>query len=60
MGKTAGQFCEQLCVPIQRRPQVLSLAHEVYGAHMGKEKTRYRIRLSFYWPTLYLIANIIA
>jgi len=52
LGKIAGQFCEQLCVPLQRRPQILSLAHEVYGAHMGKDKTRDRIRLSFYWPTL--------
>jgi len=52
LGKIAGQFCEQLCVPIKRRPQVLSLAHEVYGAHMGKDKTCDRIRLSFYWPTL--------
>ena len=52
MGKVANQFCEQLCVPKQRRLQVLSLVHEVYGGHFGKEKTRDRIRLSFYWPTL--------
>jgi len=50
--KIAGQCCEQLCLPRQRRPLVLNLAHEVYGAHLGKEKTRDRIRLSFYWPTL--------
>ena len=51
-GTVAGQLCEQLCVPLTRRLQVLTLAHEVYGAHLGPIKTRDRIRLSFYWPTL--------
>ena len=59
VAKIAGQTCEQLCVPFTRRSQVLSLAHEIYGAHFGKEKTRDRIRLSFYWPTLVdLIASV--
>jgi len=48
----AGQLCEQLCVPFSRRSQVLTLAHEVYGAHLGPRKTRDRIRLTFYWPNL--------
>jgi len=48
----AGQNCEQLCVPINRRQHVLTLAHEVYGAHLGATKTKDIIRLSFYWPTL--------
>ena len=51
-GTIAGQSCEQLCVPLSLRLQVLTLAHEVYGAHLGPKKTRDRIRLSFYWPTL--------
>ena len=51
-GVVAGQNCEQLCVPINRRQHVLTLAHEVYGAHLGAAKTKDRIRLSFYWPTL--------
>jgi len=51
-GVVAGQDCEQLCVPVTRRTQVLTLAHEVYGAHLGPSKTKDRIRLSFYWPTL--------
>ena len=51
-GTIAGQSCEQLCVPLSRRLQVLTLAHEVYGAHLGPKKTKDRIRLSFYWPTL--------
>ena len=48
----AGHLCEQLCVPLSRRSQVLTLAHEVYGAHLGPRKTRDRIRQTFYWPTL--------
>ena len=51
-GTVAGQVCEQLCVPLSRRLQVLTLAHEAYGAHLGPTKTRDRIRLLFYWPTL--------
>jgi len=47
----AGQLCEQLCVPLSRRSQVLTLAHEVYGAHLGPRKTRDRILLTFYGPT---------
>jgi len=47
----AGQLCEQLCVPLSRRFQMLTLAHEVYGAHLGPRKTKDRIRLTFYWPT---------
>ena len=48
----ADQNCEQLCVPMGRRQHVPTLAHEVYGAHLGASKTKDRIRLSFYWPTL--------
>ena len=48
----SGQVCEQLCVSQDRRSQVLNFAHEIYGAHLGKVKTRDRIRLSFHWPTL--------
>ena len=51
-GIIAGQSCEQLCVPVGRRQHILSLAHEVYGAHLGSSKTKDRIRMSFYWPTL--------
>jgi len=51
-GIIAGQSCDQLCVPVGRRQHILSLAHEVYGAHSGSSKTKDRIRMSFYWPTL--------
>jgi hypothetical protein len=47
-----GERCEQLCLPSIRRNQVLRLAHETYGAHMGARNTKSRIRYSFYWPTL--------
>ena len=43
----------QLCVPKDRRPQILSLAHDsIFGGHLGERKTRDRIRLSFFWPRL--------
>ena len=48
----AGQGYEQLCLPKCRRSRVITLAHEVYGSHLGTSKTKDRIRLSFYWPTL--------
>jgi len=37
---------------VSRRQHILTLAYEVYGAHLGASKTKDRIRLSFYWPTL--------
>jgi hypothetical protein len=47
-----GQPCEQLVLPISRREQVMKLAHDTCGSHMGVRNTKERIRLSFYWPTL--------
>jgi len=52
LATAAGQLCEQLCVFLSRRFQVLTLAHEVCGGHLNPRKTRDRIRLTFYWPTL--------
>jgi len=46
--KVDGQKICQLCVPKERRAQVLKLAHaSIFGGHMGERKTRERIRLSF-------------
>jgi len=43
----------QLCVPESRRASVLKLANDsVFGGHLGKRKTRERIRLFFFWPEL--------
>ena len=47
-----GQECEQLCLPRNRRPQVIKLAHETCGAHLGSRKTKARVKLSFTWPTI--------
>ena len=44
-------FC-QLCLPKGRRSQVLRLAHDIGGGHLGSKHTKERIRLSFFWPTL--------
>ncbi|GBO43898.1 hypothetical protein AVEN_57696-1 [Araneus ventricosus] len=52
-GKILGQPVTQLVLPQNRRQQVLKLAHEsVFGSHMGRRKTKERIRYSFYWPGL--------
>jgi len=47
-----GEKCVQLCLPAQRRKAVIELAHCTLGCHQACRRTRDRIRLSFYWPTL--------
>ena len=47
-----GEKCVQLCLPAARRTAVLELAHCTIGCHQAYRRTRDRIRLSFYWPTL--------
>jgi len=47
-----GQRFEQLCLPNERRKQVMELAHDIVGGHLGAKRTRERIRLSFWWPTM--------
>ena len=47
-----GQDFEQICLPSGRRKQVMELAHDIAGGHLGAKRTRERIRLSFWWPTL--------
>src|SRR6218665_2825339 len=40
-------------VPKERRIKVMSLAHEEpFGGHLGEEKMRERIKLSFVWPKM--------
>lgn len=41
-----GRDIELLCVPKTRREQVLNLAHDTLGGHMGMNKTRQRIQIS--------------
>ena len=51
--KVSDQSVCQLCVPVNRREEVLKLAHDsVFGGHLGERKTRERIRLSFFWPSM--------
>lgn len=47
-----GQSFDQLVLPECRRAEVLKLAHDTYGAHMGALNTKQRIRYSFFWPTI--------
>jgi len=48
----AGDLFLQLVVPVSRRKHVLELGHEVFGGHMALQRTKQRIELTFYWPTL--------
>ena len=50
--KILGQTFSQLCLPKSRRGQVLELAHDTFGGHLGEKRTRERILLSFTWPSL--------
>ena len=50
--KYLGQNYEQLVLPVNRRQEVMRLAHEIYTDHLGAKKTKERIKLSFTWPTI--------
>jgi hypothetical protein len=50
--KIQGQLFEPLVLPVSRRQQVLKLAHDTVGAHMGVSNTKVRIKMSFCWPTI--------
>jgi len=39
-------------LPVNRRQEVMKLAHEIYAGHLGAKKTKERIKLSFTWPTI--------
>ena len=43
-----GQEVHQLCLPEVRRDQAFRLAHD--NAHLGADKTHYRLKLSFAFP----------
>ena len=48
------QEIEQLVLPLQLRPAVLKLAHDIpLAGHLGRKKTADRIVSRFYWPGLY-------
>jgi len=50
--KYLGQEYEQLVLPVNRRQEVMKLAHEIYAGHLGAKKTKERIKLSFTWKTV--------
>jgi len=50
--KYPSQNCEQLVLPVNRRQEVMRLAHEIYAGRLGAKKTKERIKLSFTWPTV--------
>jgi len=50
--KYLGQDYEQLVLPVNRHPEVMKLAHEIYAGHLGAKKTKERIKLTFTWPTI--------
>jgi len=50
--KYLGQNYEQLVLPVNRRQEVIKLAHEIYSSHLGDKKTKERIKLSFTWPII--------
>jgi len=50
--KILGHDVEQLCLPISGRAQAIRLAHETFGGHLAYKKTKFRLKLSFTWPTI--------
>jgi len=50
--KYLGQNYEQLVLRVNRRQEVMRLAHKIYTGHLGAKKTKERIKLSLTWPTI--------
>lgn len=42
----------QIVVPSQFRNQIIEIAHDLSGAHLGVSKTSFRILKCFFWPKL--------
>ncbi|GFS53815.1 retrovirus-related Pol polyprotein from transposon opus [Trichonephila clavipes] len=48
-----GENIDQVVLPQCKIEEVLKMAHDVpLGGHLGEQKTRQRIKYSFYWPTI--------
>ena len=47
-----GQGFDQICLHCERKKQVMKLAHDIASGHLNAKRTRERIRLSFWWPTM--------
>jgi len=50
--KILGNTVERLVVPKGRRAELLQLAHDQLGCHLGIRRTKERIGLNFTWPTV--------
>jgi len=50
--RVLGQRFTQLCLSKKRRSEVLTIAYDTFGGHLGTKRTQERIRVSFAWPTL--------
>jgi len=50
--KLLEQTVERLVVPCDRRKNILDLAHNLVGGHIGIRRTKDKIALSFMWPNL--------
>jgi len=50
--KILGNTVERLVVPKNRRAELLQLAHDQLGCHLGVRRTKERIELNFTWPTV--------
>ena len=48
---------ERLVIPKERRAELLQLAHDQLGCHLGARRTNERIGLNFTWPTV--VKNVI-
>ena len=49
-----GFAVKQLVIPVAKREQIISLAHDsVWGSHFASNKTAKRILAHFYWPKLF-------
>jgi len=48
-----GELRLQLVVPIDKRDEVIRLAHDsLWSGHFGKQKTLLRVEVEFFWPTM--------
>ncbi|GFT05453.1 retrovirus-related Pol polyprotein from transposon 412 [Trichonephila clavipes] len=48
-----GEPLKQVVLPACKRKEILQMAHEIpLAGHLGEQKTKQRIKYSFFWPSL--------
>ncbi|XP_042905941.2 uncharacterized protein [Parasteatoda tepidariorum] len=48
-----GENIKQVVLPLEKRTEVLRMAHEIpLAGHLGEKKTTQRHKYSFFWPTI--------